>query len=67
MNTFSTQLNDDLKTLPTSISVVGGKAEFGENTASAKNMPINLFMAGGILFYNMVIGKDRISGWWCSY
>jgi hypothetical protein len=56
-----------LKTLPTSISVVGGKAEFGENTASEKNMPINLFMADNIIFYNMVIGKEGMSGWWCSY
>ncbi len=27
----------------------------------------NLFMAGDILFYNMVTGKEGMSGWWCSY
>jgi hypothetical protein len=67
MNTFGTELNDDLKTLPTTISIVGGKYEFGANAASTKNAPINLFMAGDILFYNMVIGKEGMSGWWCSY
>jgi hypothetical protein len=24
-------------------------------------------MAGDILFFNMVIGKEGMSGWWCSY
>jgi hypothetical protein len=67
MNTFGTQLNDDLKTLPTTISIVEGRAEFGANEESEKNIPINLFMAGDILFYNMVIGKEGMSGWWCSY
>ena len=37
------------------------------NAAAEKNIPINLFMAGDILFYNMVIGKEGMSGWWCSY
>jgi hypothetical protein len=68
MNTFGTLLNDDLKTLPSSlISIVEGQAEFGANAAAQKNIPINLFMAGKILFYNMVIGKEGMSGWWCSY
>jgi hypothetical protein len=67
MNTFGTQLNDDLKTLPTTISIVNGKYQVGANPASTKNAPINLFMAGDILFYNMVIGKEGMSGWWCSY
>jgi hypothetical protein len=67
MNTFGTQLHDDLKMLPTSISILGGKAEFRVNTASEKNITINLFMASDILFYNMVIGKEGMSGWWCSY
>jgi hypothetical protein len=67
MNTFGTQLNDDLKTLPTMISIIEGKAEFRANTVSEKNRPINLFMAGNILFYNMVIGKEGMSSWWCSY
>jgi hypothetical protein len=67
MNTFGTLLNNDLKTLPCLISIVEGQAEFGANTAAQKNIPINLFMADDILFYNMVIGKERMSGWWCSY
>jgi hypothetical protein len=67
MNTFGTQLNDDLKTLPTTISIADGKYKFGANAASTKNASINLFMAGDILFYNMVIGKEGMSGWWCSY
>jgi hypothetical protein len=58
MNTFGTMLNDDLKTLPNNISIVEGLAEFGANAAAEKNIPINLFMAGDILFYNMVIGKE---------
>jgi hypothetical protein len=67
MNTFGTLLNDEVKTLPSSISIVEGQAEFGANAAAKKNIPINLFMAGDILFYNMVIGKEGMSGWWCSY
>jgi hypothetical protein len=66
-NTFGTLLNDDLKTLPSVISIVDGTAEFGANPAALKNVPINLFMAGDILFYNMAIGKEGMSGWWCSY
>jgi hypothetical protein len=30
-------------------------------------IPINLFMAGDILFYNMVIGKEGFSTWWCCF
>jgi hypothetical protein len=67
MNTFGTLLNNELETLPILIVIVEGQAEFGENPASEKNMPINLFLAGDILFYNMVIGKEGMSGWWCSY
>jgi hypothetical protein len=67
MNTFGTLLNDDLKTLPSIISIVEGQAEFGVNAAAQKNITINLFMAGDIIFYNMVIGKEGMSGWWCSY
>jgi hypothetical protein len=67
MNTFGTLLNDDLKTLPSIISIVEGQAEFGANATAQKNIPINLFMAGDILFYNMVIGKEGMSGWWCSF
>jgi hypothetical protein len=40
MNMFGTQLYEDLKTVPTSISIIGGKAEFGANAASEKNMPM---------------------------
>ena len=67
MNTFGTLLNDDLKTLPSIISIVEGQAEFGANATAQKNIPINLFMAGDILFYNMVIGKEGMSRWWCSF
>jgi hypothetical protein len=67
MNTFGMLLNDELKTLPSSISIVEGQAEFGANAAAEKNIPINLFMAGNILVYNMGIGKVGMSGWWCSY
>jgi hypothetical protein len=31
------------------------------------SMPINLFMAGNMLFYIVVIGKEGMSGWWYSY
>jgi hypothetical protein len=67
IKTFGTLLNDDLKTLASCISIIEGEqAEFGANVAARKNIPINLFMAGDILFYNMVIGKEGMSGWWCS-
>jgi hypothetical protein len=68
MSTFGTLvLNDKIKTLPSVILIIEGQAKFGVNTASEKNIPINLFMAGDILFFNMVIGKEGMSGWWCSY
>jgi hypothetical protein len=67
MNTFGALLNGDLKTLPSFISIVEGQAEFGANAAAQENILINLFMAGDILFYNMVIGKEGMLGWWCSY
>jgi hypothetical protein len=48
-------------------SIINGQpAKFWANGAAQKSMPINQFMAGDILFYNMVIGKEGISGWWCS-
>jgi hypothetical protein len=50
-----------------SISIIDGQpAKFGANVAERKNIPINHFIAGDILFYNMVIGKIGMSGWWCS-
>ncbi len=53
--------------MASSISIIDGQpAEFGANAAARKNIPINQFMAGDILFYNMVIGKEGMSGWWCS-
>jgi hypothetical protein len=68
MNTFGTLLNDELKTLPSSISIVEGQAKFGANAAAEKNIPINLFViSDDILFNNMVIGKEGVPGWWCSY
>jgi hypothetical protein len=67
MNAFGAMLNDDLKTLLTFVSIVQGLAKFGANAAAKKNIPINLFMAGDILFYSMVIGKEGMPGWWCSY
>jgi hypothetical protein len=67
VNTFGVLLNDDLKSLSSVVSIVEGRAEFGEQEGAEKTIPINLFMAGDILFYNMVIGKEGMSGWWCSY
>jgi hypothetical protein len=66
-NTFGTLLNEALKTMASSISIINGQpAKFGANAAARKNIPINQFMARDILFYNMVIGKEGMSGWWCS-
>jgi hypothetical protein len=49
--------------IASSISIIDGQpAEFGANAAARKNIPINQFMAGDILFYNMVIGKEGMSG-----
>jgi hypothetical protein len=63
MNTFGTLLNDDLKTVASSISIIDGQpTKSGANVAARKNIPINQFMAGDILFYNMVIGKEGMSG-----
>jgi hypothetical protein len=59
INTFGTLLNDDLKTVASSISIIDGQpAKFGANVAARKNIPINQY----ILFYNMVIGKEGMSG-----
>jgi hypothetical protein len=36
MNTFGTLLNNNLKTLPTCISIVEGQTEFGANVGAKK-------------------------------
>jgi hypothetical protein len=69
MNTFGTMLNNELKTFPTCVSTIQDLAKFGANAAAKKNVPINLLVAGDILFYNIGIdnigiGKDGMSGWW---
>jgi hypothetical protein len=54
-------------TLKRNTLIVEGQAKFGANAGAGKNIPINLFMVGSILFYNMVISKEGKSGWWCLY
>jgi hypothetical protein len=66
-NTFGTLLNDDLKSLASRVSIFEDRTEFGEHATAQKVIPIHLFMAGDILFYNMVIGKEGFSTWWCCY
>jgi hypothetical protein len=56
-----------LKSLSSFVFIVEGQAEFGEHEGAQKTKPVNLFMADDIMFYNMVIGKEGMSGWWCSY
>ena len=31
------------------------------------SIPVELFMAGDLLFYSMALGKENFQGWWCSY
>jgi hypothetical protein len=66
-NTFGTLLNEDLKSLANHVSIFEDRIEFGEDPTAQKIIPIHLFMAGDILFYNMVIGKEGFSTWWCCY
>ncbi len=66
-NNFGTLLNDNLKSLLSCIFIVEDRAKFGAHATAQKMILINLFMVGDILFYNMVIGKEGMSGWWCSY
>jgi hypothetical protein len=67
INICGTLLNDNLKTVASSTSIIDGQpAKFGANAEAGKKIPINQFMAGNNLFYNMVIGKEGMSGWWCS-
>jgi hypothetical protein len=68
VNTFGLLLNEDFKPLLVAYrSLKASRPSLEENVvAHQKNIPINLFMAGNILFYNMVIGKEGMSGWWCS-
>ena len=30
-------------------------------------IPVELFFAGDVLLYSMVLGKDGYSTWWCVY
>jgi hypothetical protein len=66
-NTFGVLLNADLKLIASCVSIVGGVTKFGANADAEKTIPINLFMAGDILLYNMVIGKEGYSTWWCCH
>ncbi len=51
---------DDLKIITGSkhVSLVDGLATFGGHEVTPKMTPIELFMAGDVLFCSMVIGKE---------
>jgi hypothetical protein len=68
-NTFAPLLDADLKIIVgwRCASIVNGQAMFGGHEVAPKMTPIDLFMAGDILFCSMIIGKEGFSAWWCCF
>ena len=74
-NTFKDRLNCDLMKLKNATSfkinregglstvVLGGE----ENTNTIVSIPFEVFFAGDVLLYSMVLGKDGYSTWWCTH
>ena len=73
-NTFGTLLNTDLKQIREwgLVSIlVDGEVEWGGGEgggdAARRTIPVELFMAGDILFYAIALGKEGFATWWCNW
>ncbi len=54
------------------LSVVEGSVVWGDppphsTGPSAKTIPVEIFMAGDILFYAIALGKEGFATWWCNW
>ena len=68
-NTFGPSLNSHLKQIRDAgcVSITEDRTiQFGRVEEATKTIPIELFMAGDILFYSTALGKEGFSTWWCS-
>jgi hypothetical protein len=72
-NTFGTLLNAELKQIRDwgVVSIVDGVVEWGGGggggDAARRTIPVELFMAGDILFYAIALGKEGFATWWCNW
>jgi hypothetical protein len=72
-NTFGTLLNTELKQIREwgKLSVDEGSVQWGDpahsTNPSAKTIPVEIFMAGDILFYAIALGKEGFATWWCNW
>jgi hypothetical protein len=48
-------------------SVGWGEPPPHSTNPSARTIPVEIFMAGDILFYAIALGKEGFATWWCNY
>jgi hypothetical protein len=48
---------------------VDGEVEWGGGggDTARQRIPVELFMAGDILFYAITLGKEDFATWWCNW
>jgi hypothetical protein len=70
-NTLGTLLNTKLKQICKwgVVSIVDGEVECrgGRGDTARQTIPVELFMAGDILFYAIALGKEGLVTWWCNW
>jgi hypothetical protein len=70
-NTFGTLLNTELKQIREwgVVSIMDGEMKWGGGRGDTvrQTIPVELFMAGDILFYAIALGKEGFATWWCNW
>jgi hypothetical protein len=70
-NTFRTLLKTELKQIREwgVVSIVDGEVKWGGGggDTARRTIPVELFMAGDILFYTIALGKEGFATWWCNW
>jgi hypothetical protein len=70
-NTFGTLLNTELKQIREwgVVSIMDGEMKWGggRGDTARQTIPVELFMAGDILFYAIALGKEGFATWWCNW
>jgi hypothetical protein len=68
-NTFGTLLNTELKQIHEwgMLCIDEGLVGWGGQQGDDQTIPVEIFMAGDILFYAIALGKEGYATWWCNY